>query len=185
MITRNLKLNVLSPEEYKKMQSFSITYGCMETKFGNCLLGLHDDRICFLTFYDSEYDMKALSKLHSSFPKAIFTENNAKMAEYVNKIFDNNKKELNLLLIGTEFQVNVWKELMEIEEGSTTSYEDLAQKCGNVKAVRAVANTVANNKISYIIPCHRIIRKSGEIGNYGGGIERKRKMLKYENVLIE
>lgn len=176
---------VLSPEEYKKIKLFSITYGSCQTNFGNSLLGVHDGRICFLTFYDTDNEMKALSKLHSAFPKAIFTENNEKIAEYAKEIFKNRNSGLNLLLVGTDFQVNVWTELLKIEESSTASYEDLAKEVGNLKAVRAVANAVANNKIAYIIPCHRIIRKNGEIGNYGGGVERKRKMLKYENVFIE
>lgn len=183
MIKPNLK--VILPEEYKKIQSFSVTYGSCQTKFGSCLLAVHDGRICFLTFYDCDYEMKALAKLHSAFPKAIFTENNEKISEYAKEIFENRTSELNLLLVGTDFQVNVWKELMNIEEGLTASYENLAKAIGNLKAVRAVASAVANNKISYIIPCHRIIRKNGDIGNYGGGVERKHQMLEYENVLIK
>lgn len=81
---------------------------------------------------------------------------------------------------GTQFQVRVWKELAKIEKGQVTSYQDIAKKIGNPKAVRAVGSAVGANPVSLIIPCHRVLRKNGELGGYRWGVEIKQKVLLVE-----
>jgi AraC family transcriptional regulator of adaptative response/methylated-DNA-[protein]-cysteine methyltransferase len=87
---------------------------------------------------------------------------------------------LSLVLKGTNLQVRVWEALLAMPSGTITSYESLAQAVGAPRAVRAVANAVARNPIHFLIPCHRVVRKSGELGGYAGGMQRKRAMLAVE-----
>lgn len=111
--------------------------------------------------------------------KDYFKDIKAQIFNYLNK----NIKELkfNIRLEGTEFQKKVWTELKNIKYGETISYEELAIRVNNKKGVRAVANAVAKNPILILIPCHRVIRKNKEIGNYSAGKEMKEKLLILEN----
>lgn len=85
---------------------------------------------------------------------------------------------------GTDFQVKVWNALLEIPYGKTESYSSIARKIGHPRADRAVGNAVGSNNVSIMVPCHRVIKASGKIGNYGGGVDRKRYLLKLEGVEI-
>lgn len=93
-------------------------------------------------------------------------------------------KNMEFYLQGTEFQKKVWHALLKIPTGKTISYQDLARSIGKPKAVRAVANAVGANPVVYFIPCHRVIRKNGELGGFSAGIMRKRALLKAEKVII-
>ena len=93
--------------------------------------------------------------------------------------------DLPLIISGTDFQMKVWNELKKIPFGKTASYKDIALKAGNVKAVRAVGNANNKNKISLIIPCHRVIGSDGKLSGYAGGVKRKKWLLEHErNSLI-
>ncbi len=87
-------------------------------------------------------------------------------------------------LNGTEFQKMVWSELSQVQYGETISYSELAERCGKKSAVRAVANAVGRNTLLLLIPCHRIIRKSGELGGFAEGVERKRELLRGEGIIL-
>ena len=87
---------------------------------------------------------------------------------------------LRLLVKGTDFQVEVWRALLRIPAGSVACYEDVAIAIGKPRATRAVGTAIGSNPICYLIPCHRVIRKTGDVGNYGGSVPRKRAMLAWE-----
>jgi len=112
----------------------------------------------------------------------ILEETRKQLDEYFNmerKIFD-----IPLILVGTDFQKNVWKALQKVPYGTTATYLELAQNIGNEKAVRAVASANGANSIGLIIPCHRIIGSNGELTGYGGGLALKKKLLKLEQNLF-
>lgn len=103
--------------------------------------------------------------------------------EYFNgkrKVFD-----LKLSLDGTEFQRKVWRELMNIPYGETLTYKDIANKLGNINAVRAVGNANGKNPISIVVPCHRVIGSSGELTGYSGGLERKAWLIEHEKNIMK
>ncbi len=91
----------------------------------------------------------------------------------------------NMLLVGTDFQLKVWKATMDISAGKVVSYHDLARAIGHSKSYRAVANALGANKLAYFIPCHRVIRKSGDLGGYAYGTDKKIALLRSENALKE
>ncbi|MBN1634130.1 MAG: methylated-DNA--[protein]-cysteine S-methyltransferase [Ignavibacteria bacterium] len=98
------------------------------------------------------------------------------------KYFSGKQKKFNLKkkYSGTEFQIKVWKALETVPYGKTESYEDIAKKIAAPKAYRAIGNANSRNKISIIIPCHRVITKSGKLGGYGGGVDKKKYLLGFE-----
>ena len=103
------------------------------------------------------------------------------MADTVKRIiFDGYDHEIDIDLHGTEFQLKVWKEVMKVQKGETISYQELAERIGEPKAVRAVASAVAQNPIAMLVPCHRIIHKDGTIGEYHWGKELKKQLLDWE-----
>ncbi|XP_045469375.1 bifunctional transcriptional activator/DNA repair enzyme Ada isoform X2 [Harmonia axyridis] len=132
--------------------------------------------------YGSDGNIKSeILNIKTYWPAANFSEDNVKIDRMIKNIFDkHNSHELNLKLTGTEFQVSVWKALINIGEGSTVCYEDVAKAIGKPKAVRAVASAVKNNKLAYLIPCHRVLSKNGGLNEYKWGVHRKLKLLTYE-----
>lgn len=179
-------VRTLTPDSYKNLDHFEIIYGFYATRFSRCLLGLHDGSLCYLSFKSEAEIGDPLSHLKHSFPRAIFTENQNAINDFASELFNDDKEKnipVNVTLFGTEFQIAVWKALMKIKPGSTVSYEEIATSIGKQKAVRATASAIANNKIAYVIPCHRVIRKNGlYVGRYRWGVERKTEMLLYEGV---
>jgi AraC family transcriptional regulator of adaptative response/methylated-DNA-[protein]-cysteine methyltransferase len=122
-----------------------------------------------------------LQELKSGWPKVILQEDTKPIQNIANKLFQPNAPAaFNLHLEGTDFQKRVWQALLKIPFGKRVSYEEVAQSLNMPKAIRAVASAIAKNQISYIIPCHRVIRKNGQIHNYRWGSERKKAILDWE-----
>lgn len=164
--------------EYKTLEGYQIIYGTTETKFGKYLMGLKDNQICFASFVDGIYT--DLNELSSIFPKAVLIRNDKLIEQTVHDYFDKDEKPA-MLLTGTDFQIRVWEYLINLPRGKTISYEQVAKGIKAPKAVRAVANAIASNRIAYFVPCHRIISKSGKLNNYKWGAERKRLLIRAEN----
>lgn len=174
----------VTPGEYKSRgEGVTIRYGIHLTPFGKCLIGLTERGICHLGFVQtSEGD--AIDNLVTDWKEAKMVEDYRATASLVEPIFDlryNTRiKPLTLHLRGTNFQLKVWEALLAIPSGTVTTYEGIASRIGKPAAVRAVGTAVGHNPIAVLIPCHRVIRKVGEFGNYRYGELRKKALLARE-----
>lgn len=159
-----------------------IRYGFHETSFGICCIAITEQSVCHLSFVNERNVELVVQQLVSEWPNAQLQRDEAETKSFVDDIFAKKvvKNTPNFTLRGTEFQQLVWQKLCEIPVGQTRSYEEVAQMIGKPAAVRAVASAIAKNRIAYLIPCHRVIRKSGEIHKYRWGSERKKAILSYE-----
>jgi len=175
----------VTPGEFKnKGEGLQIFYGFHPTPFGHCLLAVTARGICHFAFVQNGQRTPALKLFKKKWENAKITVAPAKTRALIEQIFNplkNGKPQpLHLLLSGTNFQIKVWEALLQIPAGAVASYEDIAARLGMPQASRAVGNAVAQNSIAYIIPCHRVVRKLGEFGNYRWGAARKKAMLGWE-----
>ena len=175
----------VTPGEYKnKGLGLKIKYGVHPSPFGHCLIASTERGICSLKFLEGEEINRLVKELKSEWPEAEIEEDSTATEPYVNQIFKLAPTSLNsplhVYLRGTNFQLKVWEALMQVPAGRLVSYNDLAQAALVPRASRAVGNAVANNPVAYIIPCHRVIRKAGEFGNYRWGTARKKAILGWE-----
>lgn len=173
----------VSPGEYKSRgEGVTIRYGLHASPFGKCLVAVTERGICHLGFVQtSEGD--AIDNLVADWKNAQMIEDNKHTAPLIEPIFDEGSRgKLNIHLRGTNFQLKVWEALLKIPTGTVTTYEGLAERIGQPTASRAVGTAVGHNPIAVLIPCHRVIRKVGEFGNYRYGAPRKKALLAYESV---
>jgi AraC family transcriptional regulator, regulatory protein of adaptative response / methylated-DNA-[protein]-cysteine methyltransferase len=172
----------VSPGEYKSRGTgVTIRYGLHPTPFGKCLIAATDRGICHLSFVQtSEGD--ALDDLVSDWKQATMIEDHRSTSPLVEPIFDlgYRGKPLSVHLRGTNFQLKVWEALLQIPVGAVTTYEGIASRIGKPTALRAVGTAIGHNPIAALIPCHRVIRKVGEFGNYRYGTLRKKALLARE-----
>jgi AraC family transcriptional regulator, regulatory protein of adaptative response / methylated-DNA-[protein]-cysteine methyltransferase len=175
----------VSPGEYKSHgEGVTIRYGLHASPFGKCLVAVTERGICHLGFARREAsEGAAIDNLVADWKNARMIEDNRGTAPLVEPIFDLNYrgKPLNIHLRGTNFQLKVWEALLKIPTGAVTTYEGLAERIGQPAATRAVGTAVGHNPIAVLIPCHRVIRKVGEFGNYRYGALRKKALLAYES----
>jgi AraC family transcriptional regulator, regulatory protein of adaptative response / methylated-DNA-[protein]-cysteine methyltransferase len=173
----------VTPGEYKSHGAgITIRYGLHPTPFGKCLIGVTEHGICHLSFVQtSEGD--AIDVLVNEWEQAQMIEDYRATASVIGPIFDLNqrgKSSLQLHLRGTNFQLKVWEALLNIPIGVVTTYEGIASMIGNPGALRAVGTAVGHNPVAVLIPCHRVIRKTGKFGNYRYGTLRKKALLASE-----
>ncbi len=181
--------DAVTPGEYKKLgDGLKIEYGFHATPFGECLIAMTDRGICHFSFIDGNKKAGALQSLKRAWPKAELIENDNRTGTAVTNIFsetrNNNSRPFHLFLKGTNFQVKVWQALLAVPQGGMASYHDIARYIGKPDSYRAVAGAIANNPIAYLIPCHRVIKKSGEIHNYHWGAARKKAILGWESASV-
>ena len=172
----------VTPGEYKtRGAGLSIHYGIHSTPFGKCLIAATERGICSLSFVGKS-EGKALDNLVTNWKQAKMIEDYKTTAPLVTRIFSDLKTDspLKLHLRGTNFQIKVWEALLNIPIGAVTTYEQIAAKIGNPNALRAVGTAVGHNPIAVLIPCHRVIRKNGDFGNYLYGSARKKALLARE-----
>ena len=175
----------VTPGEFKtKGQGLTIIYGFHPSPFGECLLATTARGICGLYFVQNGNRRHLISKLNQIWQNARLIEDPDGARETINQIFNptlaQNSAPLHLILNGTNFQMKVWEALIKIPFGAVVSYEDVAVGIGLPRATRAVGTAVGKNPLSFIIPCHRVIRKDADFGNYGGGPARKKAILGWE-----
>ena len=173
----------VTPGEYKSGGAgLTIRYGLHDTPFGKALIGATERGICHLGFVQGS-EGKAINTLVTDWQQAKMIEDHRATAPLVEPIFDLGKRgvtPLRLHLRGTNFQLKVWEALLRIPPGAVTSYEGLAAQAGRPGASRAVGTALGRNPIAVLIPCHRVIRKLGEFGNYRYGAVRKKALLARE-----
>ncbi len=173
----------VTPGEYKRQGAgLQIAYGYHDTPFGDCLLGLTERGICSLTFVDGGRRSEELDELAANWPLAELAPDEGRTRPFIDQIFAPSQTEpttLPLFLKGTNFQVQVWRALLQIVPGTAVTYGDVARMAGNPKAARAVGTAVGRNPIAYLIPCHRVIRQTG-FGHYHWGTTRKKAILGWE-----
>lgn len=168
------------------MQQINIQY--YKTRIGELILGSYQNKLCLLDFRYRKMRKSVDDRLKKGL-KAEFVEQDDKILEQTRRQLreylerERTEFDIPLLMVGSDFQKQVWEALMLIPYGRTASYLDLANTINNEKAVRAVANANGANAIAIIIPCHRIIGNNGELVGYGGGLPVKKHLLKLEQGL--
>jgi AraC family transcriptional regulator, regulatory protein of adaptative response / methylated-DNA-[protein]-cysteine methyltransferase len=168
----------VTPGEYKSHGTgVEIFYGFHPTPFGDCLLGITTRGICFLGFVDHDYTI-SLEQLRKKWSNASLISSPERTAPVVEKIFSPHPgTPLNIHLKGTNFQLKVWEALLCLPPGEVTTYKGIAHQIDLPGAVRAVGNAVGENPVAYLIPCHLVLRKIGEFGQYRYGSARKKAIL--------
>lgn len=190
----------MSPGVYKAQgEGLEIRYGFHSSPFGEALIMTTDRGLAGLAFADQDGSdcrhvgeigtgsfnrPEALDDMRKRWPKASYVEDRAATAPYATRIFDPSQwsaeQPLRVVLIGTDFQIRVWEGLLKIPVGKATTYSELASRLDRPDAARAVGTAVGRNPVSFVIPCHRVIGKSGQLTGYHWGLTRKRAMLGWE-----
>ncbi len=178
-----IKIEGMTPGENKNGgELLHINYSFAETPFGNLITGSTAKGICYMAFADNGQDA-ALLELKKRFPWARYQQLKDKIQQEALFIFNQDwskLSEIKLHLKGTSFQIKVWETLLKIPMGEISTYTGIAEKLNNPKASRAVGSAVARNPVAFLIPCHRVIRATGEFGQYHWGSTRKTAMIGWE-----
>ena len=178
-----VNVEAMTPGEYKhRGEGLTIRYGMHPSPFGQCLIMRTDRGVCGLAFTSPARRGEAFADLARGFESAVFVEDTGATAGVAAAMFGapSGPGGLVLHLRGTPFQVKVWRALLAIPPGCVTSYGDLARRVGAPRASRAAGSAVGSNPVAWIIPCHRVIRASGVLGEYRWGRGRKLAMLSLE-----
>lgn len=177
-------IEAVTPQEFKSGgKGLSIGYGFHDTPFGECFMAVTGRGICGMAFVDQNSRESELLKFAQKwhFAQLDFRPNWSE--KYLQQIFHPNERsfdKIHLMVQGTNFQLKVWEALLTIPSGALTTYQQIAESIGNPKAVRAVGTAVGDNPIAYLIPCHRVIRKEGKLGEYRWGSVRKKVLVGWE-----
>ncbi|MDP9836021.1 AraC family transcriptional regulator of adaptative response/methylated-DNA-[protein]-cysteine methyltransferase [Neorhizobium huautlense] len=176
----------MSPGEWKaRGGGLTIRYGFHPSPFGRALVMATDRGLAGLAFADGFEDQQAcLDDMTRRWPNAVYVEDAGGTADYIVRVFDRSQwsaeRPLQIVLIGTDFQVKVWRSLLKIPFGKTVTYSHVACDIGQPTASRAVGAAVGANPISFVVPCHRAVGKSGALTGYHWGLTRKRAILGWE-----
>ncbi|MYK49989.1 MAG: methylated-DNA--[protein]-cysteine S-methyltransferase [Candidatus Dadabacteria bacterium] len=182
---RNILVNAkeVSSQKKKRVRAETrLVFGVHGTPFGKCLVGVCEEGICHMSFFRSD-PQTHMEKFKKTWQNPKNCRDEGKTAEALREVlFSPERRPPTILLLGTQFQLKVWEKLLEVQEGETLSYSDLARSIGKPAAVRAVSNAVAGNPVAYLVPCHRVIGKAGDLHGYRWGLDIKRAILEYEGV---
>lgn len=184
-----LRWESMSPGEFaRKGADLTVYWGWFDSPFGLALVMGTERGICGLALAAEIGEAAAMQDLTARWPSATFVEDPMMLRPWVITAFgaqDGTLDKAPLYLIGAPFQIKVWEALLSIPSGQVTTYSEIAGAVGSPKAVRAVGTAVGRNPVSWLIPCHRALRKSGELGGYHWGLPVKRAMLAYETARAE
>jgi AraC family transcriptional regulator of adaptative response/methylated-DNA-[protein]-cysteine methyltransferase len=178
-----LRWEAMSPGDYALGGAgLRIFWGWFDSPFGPALVMGTDKGICGIGLAAESSETATMQDLTARWPKARYVERPAALRPWVMAAFSTGQthQKTPLLMIGAPFQIKVWEALMRIPSGHVTTYSEIATAIGHPRAVRAVGTAVGRNPISWLIPCHRALRKSGGLGGYHWGLPVKRAMLAWE-----
>jgi len=180
----------MSPGEWKSGgEGLNVAYGFHPSPFGSALVMTTERGLAGLAFADPGEEDAALDDMRGRWAKARYAEDKERTGAIARRIFDPTlwrpERPLRVVLIGTDFEVRVWETLLGIPMGRATTYSNIAAKLGKPKAARAVGAAVGKNPVSFVVPCHRVMGKSGDLTGYHWGITRKRAMLGWEAGRVE
>lgn len=188
-------LEAVTPQEYKQRgPGICIQYGFHKTTFGLALIGVTDRGICWLSFLQADQEPRTeLEKMKTHWHNSVFKEDAELTESFIQKIFNKlptsvgkevRGEGLHVFVKGTNFQIKVWEALLKIPMGSVATYQTIASTIKSPKAMQAVGSAVSSNHIAYLIPCHRVIRKDGILGEYRWSAARKKSMIGWEMAKI-
>jgi AraC family transcriptional regulator of adaptative response/methylated-DNA-[protein]-cysteine methyltransferase len=179
-----VQIEAVTPSEYQqKGQGVTILFGYHETPYGLAFVAQTPQGICQFDFVDPTTKEAPLNHLRQSWCNANIIEDTSQTARVIELLFSRqpiDTKPLSLWVRGTNFQLNVWRALLNIPLGEIASYSDIAYAIGNPRACRAVGTAIGSNPVGLIIPCHRVLRQTGELGGYRWGEIRKHAILARE-----
>lgn len=180
----------MSPGDFKSGGAgLAISYGFHPSPFGTAVVMATERGLCGLAFADPGEEQAALDDMIRRWPGARLAQDQNATASYVGRIFSPEQwsadQPLRIVMIGTDFQVRVWEALLRIPLGQAATYSDVARAIGKPSASRAVGAAVGRNPISFVVPCHRALGKSGALTGYHWGITRKRAMLGWETGCVQ
>jgi AraC family transcriptional regulator of adaptative response/methylated-DNA-[protein]-cysteine methyltransferase len=175
----------MSPGEWKTGgEGLTIRFGFHPSPFGSALVMATERGLAGLAFADPGEERAALTDMKGRWPRAAYVEDSARTAAIARRIFDpaqwSAQQPLRVVLIGTDWEVRVWEALLQIPMGRLATYSGIAGKLAAPKAARAVGAAVGKNPVSFVVPCHRVVGKAGDLTGYHWGITRKRAMLGWE-----
>jgi AraC family transcriptional regulator, regulatory protein of adaptative response / methylated-DNA-[protein]-cysteine methyltransferase len=174
-------LEAMTPGEIRAAgEGVVIRYGVASTPFGSAFLAETARGLCRLAFVERGSERRELSRLREQFVNAEFVHDDARAAELVEIIWGRGKAQIPLAVVGTNFQVQVWRALLELDPTETVTYGALARKLGKPEGARAVGSAVGANPIAWVIPCHRVLQAGGKLGGYRWGTARKQMIRRWE-----
>jgi AraC family transcriptional regulator of adaptative response/methylated-DNA-[protein]-cysteine methyltransferase len=178
-------LEGMSPGLYKvRGRGLTIRYGFHDSPFGQALVMITDVGLCGLAFADAGEEAPVLADMMSRWPEADYEEDAPATAPYALRIFNPEMwtpdQPLRIVFIGSDFEIRVWETLLRIPMGKASTYSDIAAHLGKPQAARAVGTAIGRNPLSFVVPCHRVIGKSGSLCGYHWGLTRKRAILGWE-----
>ncbi len=180
-----VRWEAMTPGEYARQGAgLTIRWGWFDTPFGEALAMGTDRGLCGLAFAAECGRDAALADMTGRWPAAGFVEDPATLRPWIEAAFGA-PGEVALAPIGAPFQIKVWEALLSVPSGHVTTYSEIAKRIGNPRAVRAVGTAVGRNPISWLIPCHRALRRDGQLGGYHWGLPVKRAMLAWEAARLE
>lgn len=184
-----ITLEGVSPGEFKSNgHGMVIEYGMSYSPFGFVFIAATERGICQLSFIDKQQYQDSIESLQSAWPNATILNNPLYIDKLSQKIFTTStqsKDKFHLLVKGSNFQIKVWESLLKIPSGMAYSYQQVAHSISKPTANRAVATAISRNPIAYLIPCHRVIRKTGIISGYRWGCERKQAIIAWESAHLQ
>jgi AraC family transcriptional regulator, regulatory protein of adaptative response / methylated-DNA-[protein]-cysteine methyltransferase len=175
----------MTPGAYKaRGEGLTIRFGFHPSPFGAALILVTERGLAGLAFADPGDEWSALADMQSRWPRALYVEEPGATAPYADRIFDpatwHAEQPLRIVMIGSDFEVRVWETLLKLPLGKATTYSDIAAHIGRPSAARAVGTAVGRNPISFVVPCHRVLGKSGGLCGYHWGLTRKRAIIGWE-----